>query len=180
MIRAVSTQSPLQSALRYGSPQSPLQSRSLQSLHTRLVRQTLPCAPLKSTIWMPGINLRDDTRAMDDSMAQPVLGVFYWLPCVLPPREPWFWVVPRHSTAWLYLFPYKRLRRSTNEISKGNVLSYYRNLGSLRYGTSTAFLAVLWAALLSRFLWRNLRCGGKVTAYIARRPAYFGGLWRAA
>ncbi len=27
-----------------------------------------------------------------------------------------------HVMAWLYLFPYKRLRRSTSEISKGNVL----------------------------------------------------------
>ncbi len=32
-----------------------------------------------------------------------------------------------------------------------NLDHHYRNLGSLRYGTSTAFLAVLWAALLSRF-----------------------------
>ncbi len=128
------------------------------------------------TIWTPGINLRDNTQATVDPMAQPVLGVFYWLPWVLPPRESWFWVVPHYSTVWLYLFPYKRLRRSTNSISKGKVLGYYRNLGSLRYGTSTAFLAMLWAALLSRFLQRNLRCGGEATAYIARRPAYFGGL----
>ncbi len=76
----------------------------------------------RSSIWMPGINLRDDTQATDDPMAQPVLGVFYWLPWVLLPHESWFWVVPRHSMAWLYLFPYKRLRRSTSEISKGNVL----------------------------------------------------------
>ncbi len=75
----------------------------------------------------------------------------------------------QHSTAWLYLFPYKHLRRSTSEISKGNVLGYYRYLDSLRYGTSTAFLAVLWAALFSCFLRRNLRCG-EVAAYIARRP----------
>ncbi len=32
-----------------------------------------------------------------------------------------------------------------------NLDRHYRNLGSLRYGRSTAFLAVLWAALLSRF-----------------------------
>ncbi len=130
------------------------------------------------TIWMAGINLRDDTQATDDPMVQPVLGVFYWLPWVLLPRESWSWFVPYHSTAWLYLFQYKRLWCSTSEISKGNILGYYRYLGSLRYGTSTAFLAVLWAALFSRFLRRNLRCGGE--AYIARRPTYFGGLWRAA
>ncbi len=34
------------------------------------------------------------------------------------------------------------------------------NLGSLRNGTSTAFLAVLWAARLSHVILRNLRCGG--------------------
>ncbi len=39
------------------------------------------------TIWTPGINLRDDTQATDDPMAQPVLGVFYRLPWVLLP--PW-------------------------------------------------------------------------------------------
>ncbi len=131
------------------------------------------------TIWTPGINLRDDTQATDDPMTQPVLGVFSRLPWVLLPRESWCWVVPRHSTAWLYLFPNKRLRCSTSEISKGNILGYYRNLGSLRYGMSNAFLAVLWAALLSRFLQRNLRCGGEAAAYIARRPpilAGYGGL----
>ncbi len=47
------------------------------------------------------------------------------------------------------------------EISKENVLVYYRNLGSLRYGTSPAFLDVLWTARLSRFIWRNLRRGGE-------------------
>ncbi len=123
---------------------------------------------------MPG-DLRDNTQATDDPMAQPVLCVFSKLPWVLLPRESWCWVIPRHSMVWLYLFPYKRLRCSTSEISKGNVLCYFRNLGFLRYGTSTAFLAVLWAAHLSRFLRRNLRCGGEVAAYIARCPSF----WRA-
>ncbi len=50
-------------------------------------------------------------------------------------------------------------------------IGYYRNLGSLRNGTSTAFLAVLWAALLSSFRRRNLRCGSKAAAYIARQDA---------
>ncbi len=54
-------------------------------------------------------------------------GPYDWLPCVLLPRESWCWVVPRHSTTWLYLFPFKRLRRSTSEILKGNVLGYYSN-----------------------------------------------------
>ncbi len=106
-------------------------------------------------------------------MAQPVLGVFYWLHWVLLRRESWFWVISHHSTAWLYLFPYSVSRRNKSVISKGNVLSYYHNLGSLRYRTSTAFLVVLWAAHLSCFLRRNMRCGGEVAAYIAR--CYFGG-----
>ncbi len=124
-----------------------------------------------STLW-------NDTQATDDPMAQPVLGVFYWLHWVLLRRESWFWVISHHSTAWLYLFPYSISRRKKSVISKGNVLGYYHNLGSLRYRTSTAFLVVLWAAHLSRFLRRNLRCGGEVAAYIAR--CYFGGVWQAA
>ncbi len=55
------------------------------------------------------------------------------------------------------------------EISKENVLVYYRNLGSLRYGTSPAFLHVLWAARLSRFLWRNLRRGGEEMPFLSWR-----------
>ncbi len=39
--------------------------------------------------------------------------------------------------------------------------------------TSTAFLAMLWAACLSRFLQRNLRCSGKAAAYLARGPTPF-------
>ncbi len=61
-------------------------------------------------------------------------------------------------------------------ILKGNILGYYHNLGSLRYGMSTVFLAVLRAALFQR----NLRCGGEATAYAARFPAHFGMLCRAA
>ncbi len=67
----------------------------------------------------------------------------------------------------------------TSELSKGNVLGYYRSLGSLRYGTSPAFLAVLWAARLGCLLPRNLSCGGRAADYIARRPPIlvgFGGL----
>ncbi len=95
------------------------------------------------------INLEDDTHATVDTMAQPVLGVFSWLPWVLLPHESWCWVIPCHGTVWLYLFPYKRLRRSTSEISKGNILGYY------------------------------LRCGSEVVVYIARCSSHFGGLWRA-
>ncbi len=130
-------------------------------------------------ILMPGINFTG-RHPGHGWPYDPVLGAFYWFPWVLIPRESWFWVVPCHSTAWLYLFPYSVSRRSTSEISKGNLLGYYRNLGSLRYGMSTAFLAVLWAARLSCFLRRNLRCAGKAAPYIVRSPAYFGRLWWAA
>ncbi len=105
----------------------------------------------------------NDTQATDDPMAQPVLGVFSWLSWVLLPRESWCWVIPRHSTAWLYFDAVRVNYR------KG----MYRNLGSVRYETSTAFLAVLWAAL-SRFFKRNLKCGS-AAAYIARRSSHFCG-----
>ncbi len=104
-----------------------LQARVLSaycSLDLHCSSPTFTCSV--HTIWTPGINLRVNTQAMDDPMTQPVLGVFYWLPWVLLPHESWFWVVPRHSMAWLYS---KCLRHSTSEISKGNVLCYYRNLG---------------------------------------------------
>ncbi len=48
------------------------------------------------TIWTPGINLRDDTQATDDPMAQPVLNVFSWLPWVLLPHG----VESFHIIAW--------------------------------------------------------------------------------
>ncbi len=50
---------------------------------------------------------RLDTARTSIMMVQPVLGVFYWLPWVLLPRESWFWVVPPHSMPWLYWFPYR-------------------------------------------------------------------------
>ncbi len=73
------------------------------------------------------------------------------------------------SLVWRGVGPARQLPRNASSIG------YCRNLGSLRNGTSTAFLAVLWAALLSSFRRRNLRCGSKAAAYIARRPTYFGG-----
>ncbi len=131
------------------------------------------------TIWMPGINLRDDTQATDDPMAQPLLGVLSWLPWVLLPRESWCWVVPRQSTAWLYLFPYKRLQRSTSEVSKGNVLSYYCNLLLPEIWNEYCIPGRAMRCTPQSLLQRNLRCSGEAAAYIARHPSHFGGLWRA-
>ncbi len=59
------------------------------------------------------------------------------LMCLLSPRsalgaeESVFLVIARRDCT---RFPYSILRRSTSGISKGNILGYYRNLGSLRYG----------------------------------------------
>ncbi len=86
-------------------------------------------------IWMPGITYGATHRTQMTLMAHPVLGIFYWLPWFLLPRESWFRVGPRHSTPWLDWFPYRiEIWRSTSEISKRNVLGYNPNLGSLRYG----------------------------------------------
>ncbi len=52
-------------------------------------------------------------------------------------------------------------RRSTSEISKGNVLGYYRNLGSLRYGNEYCVPGRAMSCTLGCFLRINLRCGGK-------------------
>ncbi len=75
-----------------------------------------------------------------------------------------------------------KTRRTTSEISKGNVLGNYSNLGFLRYGTRLILHS--WPCYelhASVVLPRNLRCGGRAAAdYIARCPSHFGGLWRAA
>ncbi len=71
---------------------------------------------------MPGINLRDDTR--------PQMTLWLSLCLVYSIDSPGSYshmslgFESFHVIAWrdLYLFPYKRLRRSTSEISKGNVL----------------------------------------------------------
>ncbi len=83
------------------------------------------------TTWTPGINLRDDTQAMDDPMTCLCLLCSIDSPGSYSHVSLGFESFQQHSTAWLYLFPYKHLRRSTSEISKGNVLGYYRNLDSL-------------------------------------------------
>ncbi len=119
-------------------PDSFLLKLSILWVHLTNIVQAPPSLGL-SILYGARYQLTGQYQATDDS----------WSPLGL--TLTWCWVVPRHSMEWFYLFPYKRLRRSTSEISKLNVLGYYRNLDSLRYGTSTAFLVVLWAARLSRF-----------------------------
>ncbi len=68
-------------------------------------------------------------------LALPCAWCILLTPLGLIPHESWFRVILHHSTAWLDWFPYSvDTRRSTSEILKGNILGYYRNLGSLRYG----------------------------------------------
>ncbi len=109
------------------------------------------------TKWTPGINFTGRHPGHGWPYGSACAWCILLTPLGLTPMWVLFWVVPRHSTAGLYLFPYSVSWCSTSEILKGKVLGYYRNLGSLRYGMSTAFLAVLWAARLSRFLRRNMR-----------------------
>ncbi len=92
-------------------------------------------------------------------MAQPVFGVFYWRPWVLLTRESWFWVFPPYSTARLYWFPYRVFNAVQVKYRKGMYSVTIVTSVPWDVWTSTAFLAVLWAACLSRFFRRNLRCG---------------------
>ncbi len=83
------------------------------------------------------VSLWDDTRATDDPLGSSCAWCILQTPLCLIPRESWVRVVPHHSMAWLDWFPashWTGLRRSMSIISKGKVLGYYRNLGSLRYG----------------------------------------------
>ncbi len=109
-------------------------------------------------------------------MARPVLVIFYWLPWVLLPRESWFLVIPRHSTSWLYWFPYSvsnavRVKYRKGTYSVTIVISVPWDMG-----TSTAFLPVIWTARFNCFFLRNLRCEGEAGAYIDRGPSHFGSL----
>ncbi len=127
------------------------------------------------TIWTPGITYGTTLRPRMTLRAHPVLGVFYWLPRGLIPRESWFRVVPCLSTPWLDWFPHSvETWCSTSEISKGNVLGYYRNLGSLRYGNEYCVPGCTPRLLPSKkSRWQS-------SWLYARRPSYIGGLWRAA
>ncbi len=96
-----------------------------------------------------------------------------WLTPLGP--ESWFCVVPNHSTAWLDWFPYSvKLDAVRVKYRKGAYSVTIVTSVPWDMGMSTAFLAVLWAARLSCFIRRNLRCGGRAADYIARCPSYFG------
>ncbi len=71
--------------------------------------------------------------------------------------------------------------KSMDALAQSSALCFPSNRSSTA-GTQASQVAMaqthsnmLWAALLSRFFRRNLRCSGEA-AYIARRPAHFGGL----
>ncbi len=93
---------------------------------------------------------------------------------------------PHHSTAWLYWFPICVLnkRRSTSEVSKGNVLGYYRNLGSLRYGNEycvTCHAMALYDSVVAsvdvnlRILWRSGSLYSQMPCPFWRALVRFGG-----
>ncbi len=80
-------------------------------------------------------HLWEDTQATDDPQGSPCALCILLTPLSLIPREPWFRVVPCIARRdWTGSHTSVDTRRSTSEISKGNILGYYRNLGSLRYG----------------------------------------------
>ncbi len=98
---------------------------------------------------------------------------------------------PHHSTAWLYWFPICILnkRRSTSEVSKGNVFSYYCNLGSLRYRNEYCIpccAMVLYDSVVAsvdvnlRILWRSGRLYSQTPRPFWRALARFGGHCRQA
>ncbi len=114
---------------------------------------------------------------------QPMLGVLYWLPWVFSHVSHGFEsfpIIARHDCTGSHTASYNAVQV---EYRKGTYSVTIVTSVPWDMGTSTAFRAVLWAARLSRFIRRNLRCGGEAAAYIARGPAHsggLGGLWRAA
>ncbi len=98
---------PLQSSPRL-SGQNPLWlSSNLLGSHDQ--HCSSPSFALSVHIYMdPRYHLLDDTQATDDPQGSPCAWCILLTPLGLIPRESWFRVVPRHSTAWLDWFPYKR------------------------------------------------------------------------
>ncbi len=132
---------------------------------------------LSITIWTPGVSSGQHPGHVLPSRLTLCLVYFIDSP---GPNPTWVLVASRsmslHGMIGLVPILTSISRRSTSEISKGNMLGYYRNLGSLRYGNEYCVPGRAMSCMLGCFL-RNLRCGGN---YIARHPSHFGGLWRAA
>ncbi len=126
-------------------------------------------------------HLQDDTQATNDPQGSPCAWCILLTPLGLIPHESWFRVVPRHSLALLDWFPYLRWYLDAVRVKyrKGTYSVTIVTLVPWDIGTSTASLAVLWAAnpvlpsMKSEMRWQ-------VADYIARRLSHFGGLWRAA
>ncbi len=93
-------------------------------------------------------HLQDDTQATNDPQGSPCAWCILLTPLGLIPRESRFRVFPRHSPALLDWFPY--LRRYLDAVRvkyrKGTYSVTIVTLVPWDIGTSTAFLAVLWAA----------------------------------
>ncbi len=66
------------------------------------------------TIWTPGINFTGRHSGHGWLYGSACAWCILMTPLGLTPTESWFWVVPCHSTALLYLFPYSVSRCSTS------------------------------------------------------------------
>ncbi len=92
-----------------------------------------------------------------------------WLWCILltplglNPTWVLVWSCSPHSTAWLYWFPYRVFNAVRVKYRKGTYSVTIVTSVPWDMGMSTGFLAVQWAARLSRCLRSNLRCGGDYT-----------------
>ncbi len=127
-------------------------------------------------------HLRDDTQATDDPQGSPCAWCILLTPLGLIHVSLGFELFRDIAQRdWTGSHTSIDTRRSTSEISKENILGYYRNLSSLRYGNEYCVLGSVMSlhASVASFR-RNLRCGGRAADYIARRPSRFGGLWQAA
>ncbi len=71
-------------------------------------------------------------------------------------------------------------RCSTSGISKGNLLGYYRNLVSLRYGNEYCVSGRAMSCMPQSLHSKKSEMRHEAATYIARRPTHSGRLWRAA
>ncbi len=110
-------------------------------------------SPLLGPYYMDAMyHLRDDTQDTDDPQGSPCAWCILLTPLGLIPRESWFRVVPHHSTVWLdwsNSIECVELNAVRVKYRKGNYSVTIVTVVPWDMGTSTAFLAVLWAAHLS-------------------------------
>ncbi len=123
-------------------------------------------------------HLWDDTQATDDSQGSPCAWCILLTPLGLIPCESCFRVIPQGVIGPVSILSI-HTRRSKSKISKGNVLGYYRNLGSLRYRNEYCIPGHAMSCTLGLLPSKKFEMRWQAADYIARRPSHFGGLWRA-